>query len=304
MNPVFPNFKSITQDDKVLIESITSKYPPYSDFNFISLYSWNTDGNTLFSILNNNLVIKMKDYTSEDTLFTFLGNNVINDTVDTLLPYAKRCGTDTLTLIPEINFINNSGVFKKYSVEEDRDQFDYIYSLDAMIKMDGRVFRRHRNMIRNFEFNYASQVRTESLNLDDSNKQKEILFLYECWKDLKIKNSKTVDETELLAIKNLLNLQIKNNLVCYGLYIENNLIAFSIVEILPNNYCNIHFEKTNSDYKGIGDYLTLQIAKDMLKQGITYQNVEQDLGIEGLRRSKLSYNPETFLKKYKVTNKT
>ena len=44
MLPEFPKFKSIELSDKEDVEKITHKYPPYSDFNFVSMWSWDIKG--------------------------------------------------------------------------------------------------------------------------------------------------------------------------------------------------------------------------------------------------------------------
>lgn len=72
MIPEFPNFKKIELSDQKEIESFTSKFPPYSDFNFTSLWSWDTHTNMQISILNKNLVIRFNDYLSDSFFYSLL----------------------------------------------------------------------------------------------------------------------------------------------------------------------------------------------------------------------------------------
>ena len=58
----FPRFKRITVDDRNLIQEYTFSYAPYSDFNVLSLLCWNPNDDNSFSIINDNLVIIVKDY--------------------------------------------------------------------------------------------------------------------------------------------------------------------------------------------------------------------------------------------------
>ena len=40
MLPTFPEFKPLELSDKNDVENFTSKFPPYSDFNFVSMWCW------------------------------------------------------------------------------------------------------------------------------------------------------------------------------------------------------------------------------------------------------------------------
>ena len=44
MLPEFPQFKKLELSDKEEVEKFTSKFPPYSDFNFVSMWSWDIKG--------------------------------------------------------------------------------------------------------------------------------------------------------------------------------------------------------------------------------------------------------------------
>ena len=86
----FPLFKKLTIQDKNEIEEVTRKYPSYSNFNFGTLYSYNINDECEVSFLNNNLVVKFKDYVTGEIFLTFLGNTKVERTIETLLDYAEK----------------------------------------------------------------------------------------------------------------------------------------------------------------------------------------------------------------------
>ena len=92
MIPEFPQFKNLELTDKKEVEKITGKYPPYSDFNFVSMWSWDIKGEMRLSILNGNLVVRFTDYITGNPFYSFLGNNEVNDTVEKLLELSKKEG--------------------------------------------------------------------------------------------------------------------------------------------------------------------------------------------------------------------
>lgn len=57
MIPEFPEFKKLELSDEEKIEKITKKFPPYSDFNFVSMWSWNIYNTVTISQLKKNLVV-------------------------------------------------------------------------------------------------------------------------------------------------------------------------------------------------------------------------------------------------------
>lgn len=77
------------------------------------------------------------------------------------------------------------------------------------------------------------------------------------------------------------------------------MIAYTIAEALDESSIVIHFEKGCPLFKGVYQAIN-QIFLEQCCQGFQTVNREQDLGDEGLRKAKLSYNPVAFLKKYRV----
>jgi hypothetical protein len=149
MIPEFPNFKKLELTDKEGVEKITSKFPPYSDFNFTSLWIWNIDDKMTISELNNNLIVVFSDYLSGKSFISFIGKNKIPETISELIKFSeKKYQTSFLKLIPEevANVISKS----MFKIEPDRDSYDYIYSLANLANMNNWSQNTSGKSIRRF----------------------------------------------------------------------------------------------------------------------------------------------------------
>lgn len=301
MLPVFPSFEKLELRHKSFFDLHTQYFPPYSDFNFVSLWSYNTKGN-LVSLLNNNLVIKLSDYITDKPIFSFLGNNKVLDTVSTLMKLIKGEKLEpTIHLVPEDSIKDEKTIQKKYDVKESRDHFDYIMSTDNMTSLLGGQFHTHRNMISKFK-RTTTDIELKELDLDEENIKEQILDLSYLWGKRKNKTDKEIS-TELTAIKNLLSVSNSFHLTNLGLYVEGKLEAYYIAEIVHGNYAIGHFRKANTAYPGIFTFMDHEMAKTLQIKGCKYLNYEQDLGIETLRKSKLSWHPIHFLRKFAISQR-
>jgi hypothetical protein len=86
------------------------------------------------------------------------------------------------------------------------------------------------------------------------------------------------------------------------LMVDDLIVAYTIAEKLDEDTVVVHYEKGCPDYKGVYQAIN-QMFLENLDGNFKWVNREQDLGEEGLRQAKLSYNPVGFLKKYRVSFK-
>lgn len=302
MIPYFPIFKKLELKDKETIENIIKQYPPYSDYNFVSLWSYNTKESIEISLLNENLAVKFVDYFGIEHFYSFLGNKKVEDTIKTLLSHSNvnNVGKE-LILIPEINISSNTKISKNFLVIEDLDNFDYVLSVQEISKLTGNKYGAKRNFVNRFIKNYP-ETTAATFDLKNKDIQQQIEKLFFLWEKLSNK-TRSETENELTSIRRLLKSAAAFNLVSIGLFTKNKLVAFSINEVLHDNYAIIHFEKADTSFIGIFQYLKQQTAIHLEKLGCKYINYEQDLGIPGLRKSKEQWNPVRFLKKYTISHK-
>ena len=129
MLPTFPNCKKISLEDKKNVETYLSNFPPYSDFNFLSMWSYNTQNDVEIATLHNNLVVRLRDYITQEPFYYFLGNNNVSESIEILLAHSeKEHLMPKLKLVPEESIRKDLGKLDKYNITQDRDHFDYILS--------------------------------------------------------------------------------------------------------------------------------------------------------------------------------
>ena len=188
----------------------------------------------------------------------------------------------------------------KFDYTEERDLFDYVYDGDSMRELKGRKNVKKRNHINYFLKEYEGRFEYRLL---DENDFDACLKLVEEWTSNKEENGQVDEEMEeeLIGIKKLFNSfpVIKDKLKIAGIFIDGKLEAFTMGEYLNPNMALIHIEKANPEIRGLYPYINQPFLVNEFSD-VEFVNREEDLGIEGLRKAKLSYHPVKFVEKYTV----
>jgi len=287
----FPRFKRITVDDRNLIQEYTFSYAPYSDFNVLSLLCWNPNDDNSFSIINDNLVIIVKDYLEKNYILSVIGENKINQTFAELLSI-----DDTVKLVPD--FVVERIDPAEFLYLEDRDSFDYIIETKSLSGFKESEYKTIRRYVNKFREQYPDN-RVRVLKLVDAADQKLILSLTENWCESKGFTEKEKKE-EIRAIEKFIEYSPYFKTISLGLFVGNTLIAFTLNELLISGCAMGHFGKALNSYRKSSYYLEVVGAGWLNKAGYKLLNLQQDTGLSGLRQAKMVFRPAYFLKKYTV----
>jgi hypothetical protein len=295
MIPAFPEFKKLEFSDRHEIEEHAYKFPPYSDFEFASLWSWNVQENMEVSWFQANLVIRFTDYVSGAYFFTFLGDTAVNETARALIELSIEKGYGpVLHLVPEE--ATHGLDTTEFNVQESRDHFDYLYEIEQHVTYSGTKLKSRRNFLNGF-LNTYPHYGAVPLDLSDELTKREVLDLCRRWEE----NKGYPIPNEMRALSRFLDVAPQFNYTTMGVTIDSTLVGFCTTVLLNEGRANALFEKVDIKFHGIHALLRHEVAKDLLRKGYTHLNYEQDLGIESLRQSKKAFNPTGFLKKYSVT---
>ncbi len=177
-----------------------------------------------------------------------------------------------------------------YTFTADRDNFEYIYDTQDMCNLEGKKYHAKRNHINKLLKDHTFEYRLYTKEDYDA-----CIALYDEWAQNKGGVSQGY-ENELLACKDALTYIDTLGLKCGLLYIDGKLEAFSIGEKF-DDMAIIHFEKANPDIQGSFALINREFARNEWSD-LKYINREEDMGIEGLRKAKMSYYPVCLKEKY------
>ena len=184
----------------------------------------------------------------------------------------------------------------QFTIENVVDAQDYIYDRMQQQSLSGKKMQKRRNHYNAFLSTY--EHRMEYKKLEDCDHE-EIFQVLKHWQAEKENRESSSIQAEEKGIQFLLS-NFDELSLCGGcIYLDGKLEAFLIASRLADDMIQIHVEKANRHIRGL--YVAiLKHFLETLEDDIKYINREEDMGIEGLRKAKLSYHPCKFVEKYTV----
>ena len=291
--PEYPEFAPISPDMQSEMEFYLKSLPDgISELTFLNLYLFRH--NYKYQVTKTEkLLIIIGEYKGKSFFITPCCTVDVEITKELLAKYKKW-------MILSKSFLdNNTNVFnlpflKELKIEEDRDNFDYVYLRKDLAELKGKDFHKKKTHINKFEKSYDN-IKIEPLTLENVEDAKKVL---EEWNSTKPDSNPENSDYE--AALEALSILSRTSMMGIILYVWDEPVAWTLAEITQNNKTAvILFEKALASYKGSFQYINYAFA-GYLPEYIEFINREQDLGDEGLRQAKMTYKPIKFIKKYRI----
>lgn len=178
----------------------------------------------------------------------------------------------------------------------DRNTFDYVYDINDLADLGGRKFQKKRNHLNRFRQDNPDHklipITRDNIPV--------VAKLIDDWYRMRLEENPHADyHMEQAAVKKAL--EKWELLELEGLILENDGVglAIAIGSRLSADTFDIHFEKALSATDGTYAAINNGFARYLREKypEVRFLNREDDLGIEGLRKAKLSYNPHHMVEK-------
>ncbi len=298
------SFKEIVLEDKDWINELLSQCHYMScEYCFGNHFIWKNAYDERVCRINDYYTVELSDDEGERG-FSFLfpaGTGDLKPVIEELMEYCRsenlpfRLHSMPEEMVPEMERMF-PGLFD-FTV--DRDYSDYIYTVEDLTNLAGKKYHGKRNHIARFkEGNWAFEPMGDDNFEECMEMNREWCRLNDCGRDEGIK-------TEQCAVRR--SFKYFRELDFFGglLRLDGKVVAYTIGERLNSDTVVVHIEKAFSDIQGAYPTINREFVANMC-QNYRYVNREEDLGVEGLRRAKLSYQPAILLPKYgvKLKNET
>lgn len=290
------DFKAVTLNDKGFIEELLAKSETKSSmYLFMTLYTWSSSFSIKVAREGDTLYVCQGQ--GEQRLYLYpAGEYKTAEAIERLKQDARERGIK-LRISAEKHQLEELLAVKpnEFTVDYDRDNSEYVYSSEALISLKGRKYHGKRNHISKFIRNHPDW-RFERLT--EENKQL-CVDISRSWCRSE-HNSAECQCADGCAVKRAMEQLNKLGAVGGLIYADDKAVAFTVGERLSDDTFVVHFEKALPGYEEAYTLINQQFAEHMLRD-YKYINREEDMGLEGLRRAKLSYCPEFLIDKYLIT---
>jgi len=197
-----------------------------------------------------------------------------NDIAPILLQWAEEFCTE------------NNLQFRTYPV---RDDFEYIYFSKKLALLDGHFLKPKRNQI-----NYFTKNNVWNCAPITKDNLEEVIHFNILWDACKDCDEQPSLSDENIALQDAFIYFVELKLQGMVLKVDEKIVAFSIGFPLNKDTFLVLFEKADRACKGAYAMINKLFANEISKQ-YTYINRAEDAGDEGLKKAKLSYQPEYLI---------
>ena len=289
------SFKDITLADKDTITSFTMKSDRRNcDLSFSNLCSWRFLYDTKFAVADNFLVFKF--WAGEQLAYMMpIGTGDLKAILRKLIEDAdkEKQSFCMLGVCSNMRVDLETTLPSQFVFTEDRDYADYIYLKSDLSTLKEKKFQSKRNHINRFRNTYPDYEYTPIT----PDRIQECLDLEAEW--CKVNNC---DQQEGTGNERRALIYALHNFEALGLtggilHVNSKIVAFTFGMPINHETFGVHVEKADTNIEGAYAMINYEFANRIPEQYI-YINREEDLGIEGLRKAKLSYQPVTILEKY------
>ncbi len=298
---------TLTIEDKNLFDEYLNGFDyKTSGLSFTSLFMWKNLNHFKYEIINDLLCISGSSHLEisdpEPFLFpplTKTGSydvHTLSNTIHTARDIFEKNGyVFSIRLLP----FHMVEIFEKadpccLDFISDRPNYDYVYLSKDLIELRGKKFHSKKNHLNFFKRNY--DYKYIPLSSDMANECIEL--------NKKIISEKQIESTEMDLLK-MEEAALKEAFLYYkeagflggAIVIKDKIEAFTLGGPLGKKTLSVHIEKANPEFRGLYQVINQEFCRHAAST-VKYVNREEDMGIPGLRKAKLSYRPTKYIEKY------
>jgi len=300
MIPEFPDFKPLGPEDRqTLLEAYAASGLTTCDVSPTNLYLWRDCQTPKLTRIRSNLCVLLESHAEAAYFLPPLGNDGLQETVRICLGHVgqlSRVPASMAMHLPRGEFV----------VTPQRDSFDYIYRVQALAELKGKAFDGKRNHIRKFTRLYPQY----EFRILEHSQLHHAGALFDAWTSAR-EHSRSVNlavpaishDCQRRALERAFEDYAFLGLIGGALLVDGEMRGFVVASRGFGDNIIAHFSYADARMPGVYQTLLWEACRRLFS-AFTFLNLEEDLGIPGLRKTKLSWQPLKLEEKYLVTPHT
>ena len=288
------DFRDVTLADRELFVRHYEEFPQtHSDNTFTNMVCWNHYAHYQYAIVEKNLIIAS----------TIGGTTRFRPPIGPRNPQLLRSlihlasdvsDYEPIVLIDPDTTLWMREVCPAINLVPDRNHFEYVYRSADLADLPGKQYLTIRHHVNKFRKNCIYAV--EPITPENREEVKRFLIQWCEWKGCENEPVLAHEkDATFFAIDHFSELKLSGLII----RVHGQVGAMSMFEPLNSDTALVHFEKGMPDCEGIYKEINAETAA-LLRNDFTYINRESDLGVEGLRESKMRYHPHHMVEVFSL----
>lgn len=289
------DFQPTTLDDRQAYNDVLlSGSERGCEYSFANLYLW---GRQKLARLGDYFVI-FSQFNRKSVYPWPVGRGDIRPVLESIMQDAQKRGIPCrITGLNESDMALLEQLYPgKFRFHCDRDFYDYVYDIHDLADLKGRKFQKKRNHFNRFLAQHPDhEVRPITPEL-----LPQVRAFVEQWYARRQQEDPQGDfHMERIALTRALDRYQQLGMETLVLMENGEILAFTMASPLSADTVDVHFEKARSDVDGAYPAINCLFARYLREKhpDLRYLNREDDMGLEGLRKAKLSYCPHHMVEK-------
>lgn len=288
------DFKKIELKDKELITSyLFMRKERDCNLSFVNLCSWQFMTQSSFAIVHDCLVVRFNLPEERVVYLMPVGPGDKHVVLTELKKQAELEGHKMRLhgVFPDLRDWLENVYPGRFQYHTDRDYFDYIYLRQDLVDLKGKDFQPKRNHVNKFKksYNYTYEPLSRDLIPYCLQLEEEWCKRHGCDESESLENER---KALTMALNHFEELELLGGAIC----VEGQIVAFTYGGPITGDTFGVNIEKADTLVDGAYNIINQEFARRIPEQYI-YVNREEDLGMPGLRKAKLSYRPVILLEK-------
>ena len=291
------SFKNVTLCDKPWVDEIVrAENSRSADYNFGNIFIWDRYYRQLICRFGDRMLTKLRYEGSPAFVFP-IGSGPLRPAVEALREFADSRGYPLV--IRGITAGHREQLEAEYPgrfrFEPETKNFDYIYRAEKLATYAGKSMHGKKNHCNRFEAEHDWRFVPLTRELIPG-----CLDMMVVWNE---ENRDRLDSSiryEHDALIRAFAAYERLGLEGGVLYADEKIVGFSLGEMASSDTFDVHFEKAEIAMNGAYPMVCRELTRMLMDKypALAYMNREDDMGLDALRQSKLSYKPEYLLEKY------
>lgn len=256
------------------------------------MFAWNSKFKTQYDIQHKTLFLKFLETDGKVYYMMPIGPMPINEAINILQADAKASNIpfQMKGITVEMWEMISNKMPNQFKYIHERNNDEYIYLSSKLISLSGKKLQSKRNHINRFKIDNPDW---QYFPITSKKDLSECVTMLNEWENIKEDKDRSL-QYDYIATRLMLEHFDELQLTGGAIRVNGKIIAFTIGEKLTEDTFVVHVEKAFGEINGAYTIINQQFIEHEASK-FKYINREEDMGLEPLRKAKLSYQPDILL---------